>query len=207
MPSRPQRHMNDDPPDSHFPVWRGVRLLRRVGQRDEQALEDLYNATSDRLYSMALHWLRDEGAASEAVQDCFLRIWKKASNYDPARSQPFTWCAMILRGLCLDQLRKAQRIPKLIDDVTSETNFLQHATAQDGVADLLFHDSVSHVRTAIATLSQDEQNTINSALFDPATNAQLATRWNLPVGTVKTRIHRAMEKLRQLLRSSNPFKS
>ena len=206
MSSRPQQHMSDEQPDGHFPVWRGVRLLRRVADQDERALEDLYRATSDRLFSMALHWLRDEGRAREALQDCYLRIWKRAPHYDPARSQPFTWCVMILRGLCLDQLRKSRRVPRLAEDL-SAPDFLQQATAQDGVADLLFHDSVSHIRAAVAALSAEDQALINSALFDPATNAQLASRWNLPVGTVKTRIHRAMEKLRRLLRHSHPSKS
>ena len=190
-------------------LWRGVQLLWRIAEREEAALEDLCKATSDRLYSMALHWLRDEGAAREAVQDCYLRIWKKAATYDPDRSQPFTWCVMILRGLCLDHLRKARRFPQLLDDVVDgvdgASHFLRHAPEQDGVADLLFHDSVSHVLTAVAALSKADQDLINSALFDPATNVQLATRWELPVGTVKTRIHRAMEKLRHLLRKSNTF--
>lgn len=204
MPSRPQRKMKDDAPDSHFPVWRGVRLLRMVGERDEAALEDLYRSTGDRLYSMALNWLRDEGAAREAVQDCYLRIWKKAASYDPARSQPFTWCVMILRGLCLDQLRKAKRIPQLLEDAERDAHNFQQDHVRDGVADLLFHDSVSHIRNAMAALTDDERTLTQTALFDPATNAQLASRWNIPVGTVKTRIHRAMEKLRQHLRKNIP---
>lgn len=199
--------MNDKSTDHQFPVWRGVRLLRRVADHEENALEELYRATSDRLYSMAHHWLKDDGASREVVQDCYLRIWKKAGNYDPARAQPFTWCVMILRGLCLDYLRKAKRHPKLAEDTEGGAELLLSGRTHDGVADLLFHDSVSHIRTAIAGLSEEEQELIDSALFDPATNAQLATRWNLPVGTVKTRIHRAMEKLRTLLRQSHPLKS
>jgi RNA polymerase sigma-70 factor (ECF subfamily) len=85
--------------------------------------------------------------------------------------------------------------------------FLLRSATHDGVADLLFHDSLAHIRTALSALNDEEQVLINSALFDPATNAQLANRWGIPVGTVKTRIHRAMEKLRHLLRPSNPFKS
>ena len=105
-------------------MQRPVRVDVEVAERDERALEELYKVTSDRLYSMALHWLRDEGAAREAVQDCYLRIWKRAGRYDPARSQPFTWCVMILRGLCLDQLRKLRRVPRLAEDLEEGETFL-----------------------------------------------------------------------------------
>ena len=66
------------------------RLLLRIARQDAEALAELYRMWGDRLFSMALHMLRDEGAASEALQDCFLRIWKKAGEFDPEKSRAFT---------------------------------------------------------------------------------------------------------------------
>lgn len=97
-----------------LPGWQGTMLLRGIANQKEESLEALYRACGDRFYSMALHWVRDEGMALEVVQDCFVRIWKKADRYDPARSAPFTWCCMILRGICLDHLRKNRRNPILL---------------------------------------------------------------------------------------------
>ncbi len=105
-----------DPPTILLPAWQGTHLLRRIADADEAALEALHRVLADRLFSMALHWLQDEGSAREALQDTFLRIWKNARNYDAARSNPFTWCCMILRGICLDTLRKRRRIPRLLED-------------------------------------------------------------------------------------------
>jgi len=82
----------------------GSRLHARIARKDADALAELYHMWGDRLYSMALHWLKDEGAARGAMQDCLLRIWKKAAEFDFEKSSGFTWCGMILRGLCLDHL-------------------------------------------------------------------------------------------------------
>jgi RNA polymerase sigma-70 factor (ECF subfamily) len=187
------------PQPTSLPTWHGTELLRRIAQGDEPALESLYHAIADRLFSMALHWLRDEGCAREALQDTFLRIWKNAGKYDAARSNPFTWCSMILRGICLDTLRKRRRIPRLLDDLMPEGNLLPALAVHDGLDDLLFHDTVTRVREALLTLTAEERETIEAALFDPAPNRELAERWQLPLATVKTRIHRAMLKMRQLL--------
>ena len=198
MPSRSSLPKNA-PKLTSLPTWQGTDLLRKIADGDASAFDSLYHAISDRLYSMALHWLRDRGAAKEAVQDTFIRIWHKALNYDAARSNPFTWCTMILRGICMDQLRKQRRIPHLLDDLSPHEGFLPAPESGDGLYDLLFHETVSRVRGALQTLSEEERLTIEAALFDPASNRELAERWRLPLGTTKTRIHRAMQKLRTLL--------
>jgi RNA polymerase sigma factor (sigma-70 family) len=90
-------------------VREGVWLISRIACADPAALAELYKAWGDRLFSMALHWLGDQGAAQEALQDCFLRIWNRAGDYSQDRGKPFAWCAMILRGLCLDRLRRRHR--------------------------------------------------------------------------------------------------
>ncbi len=187
-----------NPPES-LPAWQGTHLLRRIAEGDEAALDALYHAIGDRLFSMAFHWLRDHGRASEALQDTFLRIWKKAANYDAARSNPFTWCAMILRGICLDSLRKQRRAPRLLDDLSRDTDLLSTIASHDGLGDLLFRDTVTRVREALQRLDPEERQSLEAALFDPAPNRELAERWQIPIATAKTRIHRAMLKLRQLL--------
>ena len=193
----PMPRPQPDPPA--LPAWQGTQLLRRIAGGDESALESLHHALGDRLFSMALHWLRDEGRAKEALQDTLLRIWKRAGSYDAARSNPFTWCAMILRGICLDSLRKQSRAPRLIDDLSAGAGFLPLHPVHDGVNDLFFHDTVRRVREALAMLGDDERETLEAALFDPAPVRELAERWQQPLAAAKTRIHRAMLKIRQLL--------
>lgn len=180
------------------PAWRGDALIAGVAAGDGRALDSLYKACGDRLFSMALHWLRDEGAAREAVQDCFVKVWRRAATYDPAKSEAFTWCTMILRGLCVDHMRKRGVRAAVWQDWESAGPL---EGSRCGVEDLFFRETVNQVRQGLASLNEDERRSVAAALFDTATSEELAGRWQVPVGTVKTKIHRAMEKLRGYLRN------
>lgn len=176
----------------------GSRLLARIARRDADALAELYRMWGDRLYSMALHWLRDEGAAREALQDCFVRVWKKAVEFDGEKSSGFSWCAMILRGLCLDSLRKRRRLAPVWQDWESASAL--EVPARGGVEDLLFRETVTRVHTALGHLDDVETESVRAAIFHPGTMQDHAERWGVPLGTAKIRIHRAMLKLREILR-------
>ena len=179
-------------------AWDGSWLLGRIARRDAEALEELYRMWGDRLYSMALHWVSDDGAAKEALQDCFLRIWKRAGEFDAEKSRGFTWCAMILRGLCLDVLRKRRRRAPVWEDWAKMPAL--EVPDRSGVEDLFFRDTVSRVRSALGMLDHADAETVRVALFDPGPLQDHAVRWGVPLGTAKVRVHRAMEKLRQLLK-------
>ncbi len=184
--------------ESRANVRDGSRLLARIARRDADALAELYRMWGDRLFSMALHWTRDEGAAKEVLQDCFLRVWKKAADFDAEKSSGFTWCAMILRGLCLDFLRKRKRRAGVWQDW--EMSSALEVPSRGGVEDLFFRETVTRVRSALAQLGDSEAESLQAALFHPGTMQDHATRWGIPLGSAKIRIHRAMLKLRELLR-------
>ncbi len=184
--------------DGRADAWDGTWLLTRIARHDPEALEELYRMWGDRLFSMALHWIGDEGAAREVLQDCFLRIWKRAGDFDSDKSRGFTWCAMILRGLCLDVLRRKRRRAAVWEDWGSMPAL--EVPDRGGVEDLFFRDTVSRVRLALDQLDASEAESVRVALFDPATLEDHAERWGVPIGTAKVRVHRAMEKLRALLK-------
>lgn len=179
----------------------GSRLLARIARRDADALAELYRMWGDRLFSMALHRLRDDGAAREVLQDCFVRVWKKAVEFDAEKSSGFSWCAMILRGLCLDSLRKRRRLAPVWQDWES-TSALE-VPARGGVEDLLFRETVTRVRTALEHLDEVESESVRTAIFHPGSMQDHAERWGVPLGTAKIRIHRAMLKLREILRKGD----
>ena len=191
--------------DKRADVRDGSRLLARIARRDADALAELYRMWGDRLYSMALHWIKDEGAAKEALQDCFLRIWKKAADFDPEKSRGFTWCTMILRGLCLDFLRSRKRRSAVWQD--SELGSALEVPSRGGVEDLFFRETVTRVRSALERLDDSEAESVRAALFDPGSMQDHAVRWGIPLGTAKIRIHRAMLKLRELLRKGGDHES
>ena len=85
-------------------------LLRRIGEGQRAALQELYHLYSKPLYSYALKILGNQQDAEEVVQDAFVRYWKKAAKYDRSRSKPFAWAVMILRGICFDRLRQRKKL-------------------------------------------------------------------------------------------------
>lgn len=184
--------------DGQADAWDGSWLLGRIARQDSEALAELYRMWGDRLFSMALNWVNDEGAAREALQDCFLRIWKRAGDFDSDKSRGFTWCAMILRGLCLDHLRKKRRRAAVWQDW--ERMPALEIPSRGGVEDLFFRDTVSRVHSALEQLDEMEAESIRMALFHPGTLQDHASRWGVPLGTAKIRVHRAMQKLRDVLR-------
>lgn len=174
-------------------------LIGRMASCDEAALTDFHRIMADRLFSMALRMLGDRESAAEALQDCMVRLWQNAARFDPQRGDAFTWAAMILRGVCLDQLRSRQRRQ------TGQARWEQSAAAaaegpaQGGLEDLFFRETVSLVRAALTELDPADRHCLESALFHPCSTAECAAALGIATGTLKVRTHRAMQRLRRLL--------
>ena len=84
-------------------------LLLRIADGDEPSLRELYELWATTLLGIAHRLIGDRFLAEEAVQDAFVRIWHRADRYDPAEGRPFVWAYSILRGICLDRLRRQGR--------------------------------------------------------------------------------------------------
>ena len=176
-------------------------LLLRMAARDEAALTEFYAIMADRLYSMALRMLDDREAAAEALQDAMVRVWQTAARFDPARGDGFTWSSMILRGLCLDRLRRRQREKSGRASHSAEE---LAAGAPAGLEDLFFRETITLVQQALESLDAADGDCLRAALFRPETTAEYAAALGLSTGALKVRIHRAMQRLRALLQPLTP---
>jgi len=173
-----------------------AELLQRMAARDEAALTEFHAIMADRLYSMALRMLDDREAAAEVLQDAMVRLWNSASRFDPGRGDGFTWSAMILRGLCLDRLRRRRR--ELPGAVQQESGEIPSGNP-GGMEDLFFRETITLVQRAMETLEPAERDCLRTALFRPESTAEHAAALGLSPGALKVRIHRAMQRLRALL--------
>jgi RNA polymerase sigma-70 factor (ECF subfamily) len=171
-------------------------LLQRMAAREETALTEFYAIMADRLYSMALRMLEDREAAAEVLQDAMVRLWRTAARFDPARGDGFTWSAVILRGLCLDRLRRRQR-----EKSGRASHRLEEPAAATaaGMEDLFFRETILLVQQAMESLDAADCDCLRAALFRPETIAEYAAALGLSTGALKVRIHRAMQRLRALL--------
>ena len=171
-------------------------LLRRSARGDETAFAALYDATSARVFGLALRVVRDPAQAEEIAQESFLEIWRTAARFDPARGSALSWLLTITHRKAVDRVRSAEAASR------RDTTYLQHQTPVE-------HDSTAEaaevslearrVRTAMATLTEAQREAVGLAYLGGYTHTEVATMLELPVGTAKTRIRDGMIRLRDAL--------
>src|SRR5262245_31839759 len=176
-------------------------LLQRVVARDTAALADLYDRHSRLLFSLILRIVHDWAEAEEILQEVFVRVWTRAESYDPGRGNPTAWLVRIARNYAIDRLR-ARRTRG-----AAATSTLNESTADSLPAiDICSPETVvldaerrGMVRDALADLPAEQRRLIEAAFFEGYTHSELADRFGLPLGTVKTRIRTGMLAIRQRL--------
>jgi len=174
-------------------------LLRLVTRQDENALGALYDRFSRLVYSMALNVVNDEAAAEEITQDVFLNVWKKASSYDVSHAKVVTWIASIARHRAIDILRARSVRPVNQEFSWEEEPLLGIASPLDVEKEAELHQRQQKVRLALTKLPQDQRKVMALAYFGGYSHSEMAKMLNEPIGTVKTRLRLAMQKLRQFL--------
>jgi RNA polymerase sigma factor (sigma-70 family) len=165
-------------------------LLRRIGERDEDALSALYDRYADRVYSFALHTLQNPALAEEVTQDTFLKIWYRPDVWDPTRGKFSSWLLTVTRYTAIDLLRKEQRRPTQIS--------VPLETLPDGHADEIWQSDDEEIRSLIGQLPVEQAQAIEYTFFRGMTHSEIALALQLPLGTVKTRLRLGLMKLRVL---------
>ncbi len=171
------------------------RLVERIAARDENALSDLYGQTHSLALSIAQRILADREAAEEAVQDAYLQIWSRADSFDPRRGSPLAWIITIVRARSLDRLRKLSRARR--EDPWEEG---WETACRDSRPTSRGLEMRWLVRSALSQLKSEQRALIEQAYFGGMSHRELASRLQMPLGTIKTRIRSAMRSLRECLR-------
>lgn len=168
-------------------------LLIHAGHGDQKAFELLYRKTSANLYAVALRILKNEATAQECLQEVYVKVWNHASRYLPERAQASTWMNTITRNLAVDMLRRSGRMA-IAGDFDLDT--LSDATAEDA----MFHSSDGRLlQRCLEELRDQPREAIMLAYYDGMTHGELSAHMDVPLGTVKTWIRRALEQLKQCL--------
>ena len=169
---------------------RDEALMRRLAGRDASALDELYQHFATPLYSFARQLLSRPEDAEEVLQDTFVKIWNKAASFDPEKSRPYTWAVMILRGLAFDRRRSQLRRPNPLP-----LEFVPEAPPPPGFPP----EEAARLRAAFSTLRPEERDCLVLAIFDERSHPEIAAELGQPLGTVKSRLRRALARLRDLL--------
>ena len=179
-----------------------IRLLQRIAARDTAALADLYDRHNRLIFGLILRVVRDRGEAEEILQEAFVRVWTRAGTYDAQVGGPLPWIVRVARNCAIDRLR-ARRVRAAVDapalDVAVAESKMTTARIQTPEATVLFAERHRTLTDALAGLPADQRQLIEAAFFDGYTHSELARRFALPLGTVKTRIRAGMIAMRKRL--------
>jgi RNA polymerase sigma factor (sigma-70 family) len=174
-----------------------VALIERVAQRDQQALRQLYDLTSPRLYGLALRVVSSRDHAEDVLQEAYLNIWRIACDYKATLSPPLAWMGVIVRSRALDFLRRraSERadLHQELDDYTSDTLAGDSPNPMD-VSDASQQALALH--QCLSKLDAKQREVVSLAYLRDLSHGELADQLKLPLGTVKTWIRRGLQQLR-----------
>jgi RNA polymerase sigma factor (sigma-70 family) len=154
----------------------------------------------DRVYGLALAITRDREAAQEVAQDAFLRAWRYGASYDPRRGSVTAWLLRITRNAALDHVRTSQRrLDRVAVDPAAAIGDL--AGDADVVTPL---GDLAGVADGLRSLPAEQRETLMAAAYYGLTAREISDAWDVPVGTVKTRLRLAVAKLRDLFAGVSP---
>ena len=179
-----------------------MALLDRVGQRDETALRLLYERTAPRLLGLAMRILRQREWAEDALQESFLTIWRLAGDYRASLSPPLAWMGLIVRSRSLDALRR-QSAERTLRVQSLDDESMLEALASDATDPLDAADASEQARVlqhCLGELEGRQREVLSLAYLRDLSHGELAQQLALPLGTVKTWIRRALEKLRNCMK-------
>lgn len=169
---------------------------------DESALAALYDRWAGRIHSVAFWILADADEAEDVVEETLWQAWRTAARFDPSRAAPSTWLMMMARSRAVDRLRRRRRTDGRLSTAAATEGLLEKAIPSplEQPARLVEQgDHAERVAAAVACLPAEQRSVIEMAFFEGLTHAEISARANLPLGTAKTRLRLAMQKLRQQL--------
>lgn len=172
-------------------------MLAVSSRRDVDAFEVIFKHFAPRVKTYMAKLSADTQTAEELMQETMIAVWNKADQFDVAKGALSTWIFTIARNQRIDAVRRARR-PEF--DPTDPA----FVPDEEQPADLRIAErqSASQLRAAMADLPKEQSTLLELAYFEESTHSAIAKKLNLPLGTVKSRLRLAFNKLRAALDNS-----
>ncbi len=170
-------------------------LIAMLKARDEQGLRALYDHYSAALYGVILRIVIDRETAEDVLQESFIKIWNNSASYDASKGRLYTWLLNVARNTAIDKtrsknFRKGAQVQSIEDFVYSVDKQHNNTTSIDHIG----------LRKFVEELKPDQRQLIDLLYFGGYTQSEAAEELNLPLGTVKTRVKAALNRLREILK-------
>lgn len=169
-----------------------AEALVATGRGDRSAFRTVYEGTAKRLFAICLKVTRDRTAAEDVLQAVYVKIWKSAAQFDPARARPMTWLGSIARNAAIDWYR-AQRPTGAVSDGSIENI----PSASEAVDDrIVREEGEERALGLVHDLDEDLESQVRRIYLEGMTYAETAERDGVPIGTLKSRVRRALISIR-----------
>ena len=177
-----------------------AELVQRMAEGDVVALEELYTRYARPVYSFAVRIVGDNLVAEEILQEAFVRAWRQSDRFEFSRGSFPSWLLSITHNLAIDEVRRRQRRPQRADAVDISDVLRLEIDESANVEEAAEASELrERIRGAMAQLPQAQRRVIELAYFEGLTQREIAALLEEPLGTIKTRMRLAMQKLKEYL--------
>jgi RNA polymerase sigma-70 factor (ECF subfamily) len=171
-------------------------LLGRVARQDRAALRTLYDRWASQSLAVALRVLGSRADAEEVIQETFVEVWRRAAQFDVERGSGRSWVMAIARNRSIDRLRHRAATARLSDHARDEDALPRPPTPLEDVEQ---REARDRVRAALMSLQPEQRRALELAYYEGLSQSEISEKLGEPLGTVKSRVRLAMEKLATLL--------
>jgi RNA polymerase sigma factor (sigma-70 family) len=174
-----------------------IDLLRNVAAQDASALRTLYEATSAKMYGIAMRVVGKAEYAEDVLQEAYLTIWRIAPDYQATLSPPLAWMGLIVRSRALDSIRR-RKAERAIDseDIDQHEPFLVDLDREDPLDASQASEQALALHQCLQQLKGRQREVVILGYFRDLSHGDLAKQLQLPLGTVKSWMRRSVEQLR-----------
>ncbi|MEM1424548.1 MAG: sigma-70 family RNA polymerase sigma factor [Planctomycetota bacterium] len=169
-------------------------LMQRIAADDQEAIGELYDRFGSLVYRMAYQTMPSRSDAEDVVQEVFVRLWRTAGRFDPKRAALVTWVMLIARRHMVDRLR---RLRSKVKASVLEEGWSPPADADLPGEGLLHDERFAQVLERVDRLPELQQTVIKRAYLGGQTLKQIGNELNVPLGTIKSALSRALVRLRE----------
>lgn len=170
-------------------------MAAQLKRGESTAIESLYDRYGRLAYGLAFRILNERSAAEDVVQDAFVSVWRNAAGFDASRGSLRNWLLSIVRNRAIDRLRGSARVRTELQLETAERT----AKVPDAWEEVAMDLERKQIQEGFSELPDAQRRTLELAYFGGYTHVEIASRMQVPLGTVKSRMRIGLEKMRTFL--------
>lgn len=171
------------------------QMIARVALGERAAFDQLYDATSAKLFGVCLRVLGNRSAAEDAMQDSYIKIWHKADRYQVNGLSPMTWLITVTRNTAIDRVRARRKGHQDIDTPGFELPSSTPSPEQMAIAG----SEAKRLSGCLDELAEDRGTAVRGAYLDGQSYDELAQRFGVPLNTMRTWLRRGLIALRECM--------